>query len=435
MAGTDEPSRLDRHVDALLFGDPIPLDALDPTLLATLRDLRQLNGSPPPHPVFVARLERELMENATRAHAAQSPIAIAGANDRVPERLARSPERSMLTRAARPVAWAATAALLVLTLAASFGIPRLGSMRQNAGDAPLRAGQTGDITETCQVQPRQAVPAPPRTGISRGILPSASGGGMGILDTWYVAILQEDAQPADPETVARITELLGDLAACLNRPDVDPAQVFALFTDTYLFFALDMPAMSPPRDIAGPALRERLATLPLPPFGLEELDIEGVWMFPDGEAGAVVRTHAGTAYYVFFTWAGDRWLIDELALYPFPEGFVPPVGTPPLVESPLELAAVTMFDILYVPNDLTIPADTAVTLALTNAGQVDHTFVIDALGIDVRLQPGETKTITIEASPGVYDYLCVIPGHRGAGMIGTMTAVSSETTPFATPAA
>lgn len=391
---------------------------------------------PPPHPAFVARLEHRLRENATSVRPAPISLEIARAHGRGREGLARSTYLLMPKRTARFVAWTATAALLVLALAASFGILRLGFIQPNDGGVPLNALQTGTTADVCHVQPRQIVPAPPRTGSPEGLLPTLPDGEPGVLDSWAVAGLQEDTRPATPETVARIADLLKNLAACQNQPDADPARAFALFTDAYLFFALDMAAMSPPRDITGQSLRERLATLPQPALGPGEPDIEGVWMLPEGEAGAIVRPRAGSAHYMVFTRADGHWLIDELAVYPFPTGFVPPVGTPPtLAESLLELAAVAMFDILYVPETLTIPADTAVTLALTNAGQVDHAFVIDALGIDVRLQPGETRTITIEAPTGTYEYFSDIPGQRDAGMIGTLTAVSTETTTFATPTA
>jgi uncharacterized cupredoxin-like copper-binding protein len=45
----------------------------------------------------------------------------------------------------------------------------------------------------------------------------------------------------------------------------------------------------------------------------------------------------------------------------------------------------------------------------------------------VQLPPGETTTITIETAPGVYTYVSDIPGQREAGMVGTLTAVASDT--------
>ncbi len=50
-----------------------------------------------------------------------------------------------------------------------------------------------------------------------------------------------------------------------------------------------------------------------------------------------------------------------------------------------------------------------------------HNFAIDALDIDVDIAPGTTEMIVISAPVGVYEYYCNVPGHKQAGMIGTLT--------------
>ena len=54
-----------------------------------------------------------------------------------------------------------------------------------------------------------------------------------------------------------------------------------------------------------------------------------------------------------------------------------------------------------------------------------HNFSIDALGIDVDIAPGATKQVVINAPAGEYEYYCNVPGHKEAGMVGTLT-VSEE---------
>ncbi len=436
MAASDEPTRLDRQFDALLFGDAPPIHALDPALTATLVELRTLGAAPPPESSFVARLERDLIEAATRLDAAKLPAE--ATRERGGHSASRAPLRPVILRTRAPAlfAWVATAALLALTLAVGIGASHLGFTLRHDDEPPLRDVRSGANAPQCDVQPRDVVPAPPRTGSESRIQPSSGSEEPEVLDAWDLSALQADAQPADAATATSITELIGDLAACLDRADVNPARVFALFTDSYLFFALDMPAMSPPRDITGQPLRDRLAALPRPPFGMGNPRIEGVWVLPQSEASAIVRSRAEpeSAYYLILSATDGGWLIDQFVRYPFPVGFVPPIGTPPpIAESPLEVAAVTMFDILYVPDEVTIPADTLVTLALTNAGVADHSFVIDALGINEQLRPGETKTITLRASAGTYEYFSDIPGQRDAGMVGKMTVVSEDVPTLATP--
>jgi plastocyanin len=82
---------------------------------------------------------------------------------------------------------------------------------------------------------------------------------------------------------------------------------------------------------------------------------------------------------------------------------------------------VTMVDIAFQPDALTIPANTDVTVSLPNTGASLHNFSIDELGIDVDVSPGDTGSATINAPAGTYEYYCNVPGHKEAGMLGTLT--------------
>lgn len=67
-------------------------------------------------------------------------------------------------------------------------------------------------------------------------------------------------------------------------------------------------------------------------------------------------------------------------------------------------------------------------LVLRNEGRVSHTFTIDELGINVRLAPGETKIMEITLSKAAsYIFYCI--PHRGLGMVGNLTVVSTPTIP------
>ena len=56
------------------------------------------------------------------------------------------------------------------------------------------------------------------------------------------------------------------------------------------------------------------------------------------------------------------------------------------------------------------------------SGVTAHNFSIDALDISVDIAPGETKEVTIKAPEGEYEYYCNVPGHKEAGMVGTLIA-------------
>ncbi len=83
---------------------------------------------------------------------------------------------------------------------------------------------------------------------------------------------------------------------------------------------------------------------------------------------------------------------------------------------------VSAVDIAFEEKELSAPADTEVTITITNNGNSQHDFVIDELGIATKLlNPGESETVTINAPAGSYTYYCSVPGHRQAGMEGTLT--------------
>jgi plastocyanin len=106
---------------------------------------------------------------------------------------------------------------------------------------------------------------------------------------------------------------------------------------------------------------------------------------------------------------------EALAL---PEGTEGPTAADAREES--AVPSVEMVDLAFVPAELTIPADTDVTLVLPNTGAATHDFTIDALDVHVVARSGETATVTINAPAGSYEYYCSIPGHKQGGMVGTL---------------
>ena len=83
---------------------------------------------------------------------------------------------------------------------------------------------------------------------------------------------------------------------------------------------------------------------------------------------------------------------------------------------------VNLEDIQFDPTAITVAANTATTITLVNKGATAHTFDIDELNVHSgEIQPGATASVTINAAPGQYQYYCAIPGHKEAGMVGTLT--------------
>ncbi len=88
-----------------------------------------------------------------------------------------------------------------------------------------------------------------------------------------------------------------------------------------------------------------------------------------------------------------------------------------------QIAEVTVegFDIGWTQKEVTVTPGT--TVQLVNTGAAGHNFEVTDLGINVDMLAGETVTALIpaDAAPGTYEFICNIPGHAEAGMVGTLT--------------
>jgi uncharacterized cupredoxin-like copper-binding protein len=80
---------------------------------------------------------------------------------------------------------------------------------------------------------------------------------------------------------------------------------------------------------------------------------------------------------------------------------------------------VTAHDIYFDPAELHVKAG-KVKFVLPNEGAAEHDFSIDDLGIQVNMPAGATQTLEADLPAGTYEYYCNIPGHKDAGMVGTL---------------
>ena len=88
--------------------------------------------------------------------------------------------------------------------------------------------------------------------------------------------------------------------------------------------------------------------------------------------------------------------------------------------------AVSAVVFAFEPKDIVVRAGET-TFAVTNNGAVEHNFVIeDAAGKTVAQIPNiaTKRTLELKATlpPAKYTQVCTLPGHKDAGMIGTITA-------------
>jgi plastocyanin len=95
-------------------------------------------------------------------------------------------------------------------------------------------------------------------------------------------------------------------------------------------------------------------------------------------------------------------------------------GNAPVKEGAREVA-VDARNYEFDPSELDLAAGEDVAIALHSVDQ-RHDFAVDGKGVVVDVAGGKTASGGLRfAKPGTYTFYCSIPGHRAAGMEGTIT--------------
>ena len=318
------------------------------------------------------------------------------------QRVARSKKGITMDRPARLLAILAVLSLML------FAHPVV-----IAQDATPAAGEVVDPAE-CQVEPRAIEDIEQLVGTAgeeAGATPDAAQAG------------SMEGEDADEATVQAVTQTYRELVACLNAGEF--LRIYALYTDDYLRRTLNDAGIDLQQIHATPAPdRQEMTAL----VGVNE-----VRQLAGGRVAARVETASspeGSASVIqaVLEPVGDRLLIadetvvDAAAATPTAGGATAGAeGEEQAAAGAGEALEVESYDIYFEPDQLSIPADTDVTVSLPNAGVTLHNFSIDELGISVDIAPGATEETVINAPAGEYEYYCNVPGHKPAGMVGTLT--------------
>ncbi|WP_100399138.1 cupredoxin domain-containing protein [Bacillus sp. FJAT-44742] len=79
------------------------------------------------------------------------------------------------------------------------------------------------------------------------------------------------------------------------------------------------------------------------------------------------------------------------------------------------------------PKDIRVPLNEEITFTLTNSGSQEHDFVIKEAGAHIHTSPRTTNSQSvIFTEPGIYQAICSLPGHKEAGMVTSISVVSTE---------
>ncbi len=82
--------------------------------------------------------------------------------------------------------------------------------------------------------------------------------------------------------------------------------------------------------------------------------------------------------------------------------------------------ALTMSNTAFHPATLAAPGG-RVTVAVANHDLFWHSFTIDGAAVSVDVPVGGAGRVGFSLPPGSYQFYCRVPGHRQAGMEGTLT--------------
>jgi nitrite reductase (NO-forming) len=105
-------------------------------------------------------------------------------------------------------------------------------------------------------------------------------------------------------------------------------------------------------------------------------------------------------------------------------------GNQPLAAPPAGLATnvtITASEFKFSPAKLQVEVGQKVALTFQNTGAVEHDVTIPSAGVSLPARAGQTASgeVTFD-KPGVFDFICSIPGHKDAGMTGTLTVVDPK---------
>jgi len=76
------------------------------------------------------------------------------------------------------------------------------------------------------------------------------------------------------------------------------------------------------------------------------------------------------------------------------------------------------------PSSPSVAKGGSVTIHVTNDGAFGHALEIEGNGVEEETETiaaGDSADLTVDLKPGEYTFYCAVPGHREAGMEGTLT--------------
>jgi plastocyanin len=149
--------------------------------------------------------------------------------------------------------------------------------------------------------------------------------------------------------------------------------------------------------------------------------VGGIAAFLDVRRGSPRWTGSGRAGWVVTALAG---LVVGAVVTSFFAGSAS-AGGGGVAEAPTVTGVETAKDVKFTETTLSMKNGEVLGLFVINQDDFGHTFDIDALNIHVALPAHSTTAVAIKpTAAGDLQFYCAIPGHKDAGMVGTLSVGS-----------
>lgn len=84
------------------------------------------------------------------------------------------------------------------------------------------------------------------------------------------------------------------------------------------------------------------------------------------------------------------------------------------------LPRVEMVNFRFEPGQLRVEEGQPVAFRFNNDTEEAHSFAIEALGIDLTVPSGRSRTVVIDVEAGEYPFVCTVGSHQEDGMVGRL---------------
>ena len=189
-----------------------------------------------------------------------------------------------------------------------------------------------------------------------------------------------------------------------------PATLILVFNAPFIAHDITRPAITPQFLVTVGALAGGLATI-----------IGGIVAFGEVRRGQAAWTASGRAGWVSMAAIG---VVVGAVTTSILAGMSSASGAE-ISDAPTLTGVLTAENTSFVETSLQMKDGEVLGLFVTNRDDIAHTFDIDSLDIHVDLRANSTTAVAIKPTgPGTLDFFCAAPGHREAGMVGTIDVAS-----------